>query len=728
MRQVVLRQGQAVIEDVPVPVVEPGSLLVRVRSSCISVGTEMSGVRQGSTPLWRRAMRRPGAVVKVLEMAATQGLARTRNLVAGKLAAGQPTGYSAAGTVVEVGAGVDAFQVGDRVACAGAQCAHHAEFIRPPVNLTVPVPDELEWGPASTVTLGAIALQGVRRAAPTLGETFVVLGLGLLGQLVSQLLKVHGCRVIGCDLDPQRVDLARTLGMDAGLNPDVDGDVQHVQRLTDGFGVDGVIITAATPSDAVASTAFQMCRKKGRVVLVGDVGLNLNRQDIYEKELDFLVSTSYGPGRYDRRYEEQGLDYPRAYVRWTENRNLAEYLRLLGERRLDVMPLIAAEYPIAEAPQAYDALRASANQRPLMLLLNYADDADCQQRVTINPTASSGPPGRLRLALVGAGSFAKGMHLPNLQSLDQQYEIRTIVSRSGHNAAGVARQCGARAATTDYQSVLHDPDIDAVLITTRHNLHAPQALQALQAGKHVLVEKPLVLQAEELDAVESFYASPAAKPLLLTGFNRRFSPHAKRLKQLVDQRSNPMILNYRMNAGYLPLDTWYHTHEGGGRNLGEACHIYDLFVFLTGSRPVDVTAQTIRPRTGHYSSADNFVATIQFEDGSLATLTYTALGTPSRAKELLEVYVDGRIFELDDYHELRVHGSNVPGVKTRRADKGHREELVAFAQSIADGGDWPIPLWQQVQATRIAFEVDRVLHAGFDSGSDAECLALRRAS
>lgn len=728
MQQVVLRQGQAVIEDVPVPVVEPGTLLVRVRSSCISVGTEMSGVRQGSTPLWRRAMRRPGAVLKVLEMAATQGLARTRNLVAGKLAAGQPTGYSAAGTVVEVGAGVDAFQVGDRVACAGAQCAHHAQFIRPPVNLTVPVPDELEWGPASTVTLGAIAMQGVRRAAPTLGETFVVLGLGLLGQLVSQLLKVHGCRVIGCDLDPQRVDLARSLGMDAGLNPEVDGDVQQVQRLTDGFGVDGVIITAATPSDAVASTAFQMCRKKGRVVLVGDVGLNLNRQDIYEKELDFLVSTSYGPGRYDRRYEEEGLDYPRAYVRWTENRNLAEYLRLLGERRLDVLPLIAAEYPITEAPQAYEALQASGTQRPLMVLLNYPDDADCQQRVTINPTASSGAAGRLRLALVGAGSFAKGMHLPNLQNLAEHYQIRTIVSRSGHNAAGVARQCGARTATTDYQSVLQDPDIDAVLITTRHNLHAPQTLQALQAGKHVLVEKPLVLQPEELQAVESFYASPGAKPLLLTGFNRRFSPHAKRLKQLVDQRSNPMILNYRMNAGYLPLDTWYHTHEGGGRNLGEACHIYDLFVYLTGSRPVDVTARAIRPRTGHYSPSDNFVATISFEDGSLATLTYTALGTPSRAKELLEVYADGRILELDDYHELRVHGSDVPGLKTRRVDKGHVPELVAFAEAIAGGGDWPIPFWQQVQATRIAFDVDRVLQAGLDSGSSVECSALRRAS
>jgi predicted dehydrogenase/threonine dehydrogenase-like Zn-dependent dehydrogenase len=728
VQQVILRQGQAVIEDVPVPVVEPGTLLVRVRSSCISVGTEMSGVRHGSTPLWRRAMRRPGAVVKVLEMAATQGLSRTRSLVAGKLAAGQPTGYSAAGTVVEVGAGVDRFHVGDRVACAGAQCAHHAEFIRPPENLTVPVPDALDWGPASTVTLGAIALQGVRRAAPTMGESFVVLGLGLLGQLVSQLLKVHGCRVIGCDLDPNRVALAKQLGMDAGLNPEVDSDVQHVQRLTDGFGVDGVIITAATASDAVASTAFQMCRKKGRVVLVGDVGLNLNRHDIYEKELDFLVSTSYGPGRYDRRYEEEGLDYPRSYVRWTENRNLAEYLRLLGERRLDVLPLIAAEYPISEAPQAYEVLKAPGEQRPLMIVLNYGDDADCQERVTLNPTACSGPSGRLRLALVGAGSFAKGMHLPNLQSLGAHYDVRTIVSRSGHNAAAVARQCGARSATTDYQSVLDDSEIDAVLITTRHNLHADQTLQALQAGKHVLVEKPLVLHTEELDAIESFYQAPGDKPLLLTGFNRRFSQHARRLKKLVDSRSNPMILNYRMNAGYLPLDTWYHTPEGGGRNLGEACHIYDLFVYLTGSRAVAVSADAIRPGTGHYSSSDNFVATIRFEDGSLATLTYTALGSPSRAKELLDVYVDGRVLELNDYRDLCVHGSKARGLKTRSVEKGHLQELVEFAETIADGGDWPIPLWQQVQATRIALEVERKLSACGASDPGAEPVALRRAS
>ncbi|MEO1999197.1 MAG: bi-domain-containing oxidoreductase, partial [Planctomycetaceae bacterium] len=682
----------------------------------------------GSTPLWRRAMRRPGAVVKVLEMAATQGLSRTRSLVAGKLAAGQPTGYSAAGTVVEVGAGVDRFQVGDRVACAGAQCAHHAEFIRPPENLTVPVPDALDWGPASTVTLGAIALQGVRRAAPTMGESFVVLGLGLLGQLVSQLLKVHGCRVIGCDLDPNRVALARQLGMEAGLNPEVDSDVQHVQRLTDGFGVDGVIITAATASDTVASTAFQMCRKKGRVVLVGDVGLNLNRHDIYEKELDFLVSTSYGPGRYDRRYEEQGLDYPRAYVRWTENRNLAEYLRLLAERRLDVLPLIAAEYPISQAPQAYEMLKAPGEQRPLMIVLNYGDDADCQERVTLNPTACSGPSGRLRLALVGAGSFAKGMHLPNLQSLGAHYEVRTIVSRSGHNATAVARQCGARAATTDYQSVLDDAEIDAVLITTRHNLHADQTLQALQAGKHVLVEKPLVLRTEELDAIESFYRTPGDKPVLLTGFNRRFAPHARRLKELVDSRSNPMILNYRMNAGYLPLDTWYHTHEGGGRNLGEACHIYDLFVYLTGSRAVAVSAEAIRPSTGHYSSSDNFVATIRFEDGSLATLTYTALGSPSHAKELLEVYVDGRVLELNDYRDLCVHGSKARGLKTRRVEKGHLQELVEFAETIADGGDWPIPLWQQVQATRIALEVDRKLSACGESSPGAEPVVLRQAS
>jgi len=630
-----------------------------------------------------------------------------------KLSSGEPTGYSAAGIVLEVGAGVGDFRSGDRVACAGAQCAYHAEVIRVPRNLAVPIPDELGFEDASTVTLGAIALQGVRRAQPTLGETFVVIGLGILGQLAVQILRANGCRVIGTDLDPQRVQLARTLGMDVGLPVDGEPDIEEMARLTDGIGADGVIITAATSSDAVMSAAFQMCRKKGRVVLVGDVGLHLNRADFYAKELDFFISSSYGPGRYDRIYEEQGLDYPVAFVRWTENRNMAEYLHLLMEKKVLVAPLVSATYALDQAPAAYEPLRHGS--RPLIVLLSYtsARENGIQDRVIRNLRTKPTAGGRVRVAVIGAGSFAKGTHLPLIRELRKDYHLQAVVSRTGHNAAVAARQFGASYATTDYAQVLSDPDVDAVLIATRHHLHAAMTLQAIEKGKHALVEKPLALERAELEAIRNFFdALPNARqaPVLLTGFNRRFSPFSTRIKELVDRRTNPMIMNYRMNAGYIPLDHWVHTEEGGGRNRGEACHIYDLFTYLTDSRVSAVEAQALAPATGYYGRSDNFVATLRFADGSVATLTYTALGPRDYPKEQLEVFVDGKALALEDYRRLRVAGARRGGMSSRLPEKGHRHQLLAFARTVREGGEWPNPLWQQLQATDIALAVEELLN------------------
>lgn len=709
LKQVLIKQGQAVIEEIPAPRVEAGTVLVRVDHSCISVGTEMSGMKASGLPLWKRALKQPQNVQKAFKMVATQGLAHTRSVVEGKLVSGQPTGYSASGVVLEVGEGVDDLQPGDRVACAGAQCAHHAEIIRVPRNLTVPVPDSLGLADASTVTLGAIALQGVRRGQPTLGETFVVIGLGILGQLTVQMLKANGCRVIGTDLDRERINLAKDLGMDIGMHPDDSDDIEHVARLTDGIGADAVIITAATPSDEVVSTAFNMCRRKGRVVLVGDVGLSLKREDFYQKEIDFFISTSYGPGRYDQNYEEKGLDYPVAYVRWTENRNMAEYLRLLAEGKLIIAPMISAVYPVDEAQTAYAALK-SGDSKPLMVLLSYPQPMDRAEpvRTVVNPTAKPAGSGQIRLALVGAGGFAKGMHLPNLKALSDYYHLQAVASRTGHNATATATQFGANYATTDYQKVLDDPEVDAVLIATRHNTHASMVLQALKAGKHVLVEKPLALNEDELTAIEEFYATASGStPMLLTGFNRRFSQYARQIHELVQERSNPMILNYRMNAGYIPLDHWVHTAEGGGRNIGEGCHIYDLFTYLTGSKVTTIDAQAIKPTTGNYIRSDNFVATMTFEDGSVATLTYTALGSKDYAKEQLQVFVDGKVIMLDDYKRLSVTGAKTKELETKISDKGQKEELEAFASAVRNGGEWPIPLWQQLQATRVSFEVER---------------------
>lgn len=713
MKQVLVAQGQIRVEEIPAPQVQPGMVLVRVSHSCISAGTEMSGVKASGLPLWQRALQRPDKVVKVLARAATQGITRTRNQIQAALSAGHATGYSASGVIVEVGRGVEDLEPGDRVACGGAQYANHAEVICVPRNLAVVVPQRVGLADACTVTMGAIALQGVRRAMPTLGESFVVMGMGILGQLTAQLLKSNGCRVVGLDLYRGRLDLARQLGTDVCLHPDDCDEIEQVVRLTDGLGADGVIITAASPSDELVSSAFKMCRRKGRAVLVGDVGLNLNRADFYSKELDFLVSTSYGPGRYDRSYEERGLDYPVAYVRWTENRNMAEYLRLIEEQCVRVEPLVSSVHPVDEAATAYDSLERPTDP-PLMVLLSYPEDLGKNDlvRTVRNPLARKEVKGRVRLALIGASGFTRATHIPNLAQMKDRYQIRAVMSRTGANASSTAKHCGAQYSTTDFRQVLDDPEVDAVLIATRHHLHAQMTLQALVAGKHVLVEKPLALNQGELSSIREFYRSTeesGSRPVLVTGFNRRFSPFVRRLHELVKDRSGPMILNYRMNAGHVSSDHWLHSEEGGGRNLGEACHIYDLFTYLTDASTESVNAVHLRPSTAFYTGRDNFVATVRFDDGSVATLMYTSLGHGDHPKELLEVYVDGKVIVLNDYKTLSVVGSKEDGLSTTFVEKGHKEELVQFAEALASSGVWPAPMEHQIQATEIAFEVERFL-------------------
>lgn len=709
MKQVLIKQGQAVVSDVPAPFIEAGFVLVRLAHSCISSGTELDGMRSSGQPLWKRALEQPERVRQVVDLVGKQGLTATRKMVKRKVSQETPTGYSAAGTVIEVGTGITDLFVGQRVACAGNQYAFHAEIIRAPRNLVVPIPDALEFDAASTVTLGAIALQGVRRLTPTLGETFSVIGLGILGQLAAQILRANGCKVIGLDTDAARSQLAVDNGMDCVIDPGDANAVQTAMRLTGGIGTDGVIITAATPSDEVISTAFQMCRGKGRVVLVGDVGLDLQRADIYAKELDFLVSTSYGPGRYDASYEEDGHDYPIGYVRWTENRNMEAYLDLLATGRVDIASLISSTAPFENAPKVFRSLE-SGEQRPMMTLLSYPEGlhAPVRRRIDIT-TKKLESAGKIRLAVAGAGNFVKNLHLPNLEKLSDLYQLRAIMSHTGHNAASTAKQFTADYATTDYSELLADDDTDAILIGAPHNVHGAMVLEALQAGKHVLVEKPLALNKEELDAIAAFYEErrEVKATVLMTGFNRRFSPHARKVAEVLAKRTNPAILNYRMNAGHIPGDHWVHGPTGGGRNIGEACHIYDLFTYLTGSCIVDVSAKSIQPTTDYYRADDNFIATLTFECGSVANLIYTALGDSSYPKERMDVFCDGRVFELDDYQALTMHGTKTEKHTLKLADKGHLEELRAFAQAIKTGGEWPIPLWQQIQAMEISFRVEQ---------------------
>jgi predicted dehydrogenase/threonine dehydrogenase-like Zn-dependent dehydrogenase len=705
-----VRGGGVVVEEVPAPALGPRELLVRVAYSCVSVGTEMTGVQLSGMPLYRRALKQPHHARKALELAKDQGLVRTYKRISGRLAAGTPTGYSAAGTVIAVGDDVTGFAAGDRVACAGAGIANHAEVIAVPVNLAARVPDGLALDDASTVTLGAIALQGVRRAEPTLGETIAVVGLGVLGQLTVQLLRAHGARVIGSDPDRARCEQARESGAE-WIVADGESLAAASGKATDGFGVDAVIVTAATSSSSVVSDAFQACRRRGRVVIVGDVGLDLKRHDMYEKELELRMSTSYGPGRYDAVYEEEGQDYPFGYVRWTEGRNMEEYLRLLAESRVTLVHLPAERYGVDEATAAYEALKRDG-PKPTLVVLEYpAQEREPARTVTLPPVSRRPSKARIRVALVGASSFAEGTHVPNLLKLEADYELRAVMSRTGSTAKALAARNEAAYATTDLEQVLSDDDVDLVLISTRHDLHAPLALRALRAGKHVFVEKPLALHPEELEEIERFYAESSSAPVLMTGFNRRFSPAVQRLRERLAGRSAPIVADYRMNAGYIPLDHWVHGPEGGGRNIGEACHVYDVFDALTGSGVSEVRAVGIRP-SDRLAANDNFTATIAYDDGSICTLTYTALGAKEHPKERLEVYADGSVLTLDDYRSLSASGRKAPLWSSRTVDKGHRQELEALAECLLREGPWPIALDEQVRATRIAFEVEAQLKNG----------------
>jgi predicted dehydrogenase/threonine dehydrogenase-like Zn-dependent dehydrogenase len=720
MKQVILRNGRAVVEEVPAPALFPGSVLVRVAFACISPGTEgatlsSTEVRMG-LGLLKSALRHPDKVRQVIASFKTRGFQATKALIQDRIAFGSPVGYSCAGIIAEVAEGVETFRPGDRVACAGSGYANHAEVVVVPQNLAAPVPPGLDLAPAATVTLGAIALQGVRRAQPALGEIIGVIGLGFLGQLTVQLLKATGCRVVGLDLRRPRVELARSVGMDDGLVP-TDGDPEErIRQLTNGFGLDAVIITAATPSDDPVNLAMRLCRRKGRVVVVGDVGLKLQRQEMYRKELDLLMSTSYGPGRYDPLYEEGGLDYPYAYVRWTENRNMEAYLDLVARATLQLGPLLTTVFPLAEADRAYQALQREDGP-PTVLLQNSlpADATPLERRTVLTPRRA--PQGeRLRCAIVGAGSFAKGTHLPNLKQLADRFEIRAIVSRTGTSALAVARQYDAVVAATDYREVLNDPEIDAVLICTRHALHATQAAEALRAGKHVFLEKPMAIQREELaDLAKTIRDLQAAGtcPAFMVGFNRRFSPFALQVKESVRDRVHPLLIRYRMNAGPVPPGHWVNSPEGGGRIIGEACHILDLFRYLTGVPAEEVRATGIRSRSPSDRADENFVATLRYRDGSVCTLLYTALGSREFPKEEMEVYVDGRVLVLDDYHALEVYGAKGPGLRTTPQDKGHRAELEAFHGLVTGKGEARMSLEEMVEVTECSLRIrDQVAGGG----------------
>ncbi|MBT7815753.1 MAG: Gfo/Idh/MocA family oxidoreductase, partial [Polaribacter sp.] len=666
MKQIVINQGNIEVKKVPAPSLENGKILVKVINSCISSGTELSGIKFSGIPLWKRAINDPKKAIQFATSIIQNGIADTKNTIESVLNSDMPIGYSNAGVVIGVGDGITNVKIGDRVACAGAQCAFHAEIVSVPKNLFIKIPEDVSFNDASTVALGAIALQGVRRIEPTLGEFIVVVGLGILGQLTVQLLKANGCIVAGIDPDTERLEIALSNGMDFAVKQDF---VSTLQKLTDGQGVDGVIITAATKSESVIKNSFQMCRKKGRVILVGSVPLNIDRNDIYVKELDFKVSTSYGPGRYDSEFEEEGLSYPIEYVRWTETRNMQAYLQLINENKINLKTLISSVLPVDEAKSAYENLKLSSP--PLLTLFKYLHQIpNNNQSVYYSTPETKVKKGKLRIALIGAGNYAKNTHLPNLNRLTDKVKLYAVCSRTGHNANDVAKRYNAIYSTTSVDKIFSDDNIDAVIITTRHNQHANLALLALRAGKHVLVEKPLALTQEEIEEIKLFYNKTPQGPVLLTGFNRRFSSHILKLKELLLNRTNPMIINYQMNAGYIPNDSWVHGVEGGGRNRGEACHIYDLFTFLTDAKMIRTSVNSLSPKTKFYKNEDNFIATFNFNDGSVANLLYTSLGNKDFPKEKMDVFFNGNVASLIDYRKLTLTGLTSSSKKSKFIEKG----------------------------------------------------------
>ena len=708
MKQVLqsLKTGETLVAEVPVPAARPGMVLVRTAASLVSAGTERMVVSFAEKNLVGKARSRPDLARQVLDKARREGLLSTLEAAFNRLDQPMRLGYSSAGVIEALGPGVEGWRTGERVACAGGGYAVHAEYAVVPVNLLARLPDAVDFESAAFTTLGAIALHGFRLAEAQIGETVVVIGLGLLGLLAGQIARAAGCRVLGVDLDPERVALAHRLGLEAVPRPEAESACQAFSR---GRGADVVLICADTPSNDPVTLAGALARDRARVVALGAVGLSIPRKVYYEKELSFINSRSYGPGRYDPAYEEGGRDYPLGYVRWTEGRNLEAVVDLLAGGALKAHPLITHRFPIERAPEAYELILGKRDEPFLGVLLTYpAAPAPAPVLVGVR-RAETQAQAAVRLGVLGAGNFAAAVMLPALRKTPGVQPVG-VVSASGVSAAHARRKFGFRYAASDPRQVLDDPAINTVAVLTRHNLHASLTTAALQAGKHVFCEKPLALNAEELRGI--FAALEAARgpdaPLLTAGFNRRFAPLAQRMAGFFSGRREPLAVHYRINAGYIPPQHWLHDPaQGGGRIIGEGCHFVDFLTFLVGAPPVRVSAQAL-PDGGRYRQ-DNVLLTFAFPDGSLGTVAYLANGDKAFPKERVEAFSGGRAAALDDFRSLEMSaGGRRRVLRARlRQDKGHRAEWEAFAAAIRRGGSPPIPyahLWGVHQAVYAAVE------------------------
>ncbi len=688
------KDGTPSVADVPVPALQKGRVLVRTAASLISSGTERAALELLGKGLVQEARERPDLVRAVMEKARKEGLLSTFSAVRDKISAATALGYSAAGIVMGVGDGVTEFRIGDRVACAGVGFASHAEAISVPRNLCVQLPSGVSFEAGAFGTLGAIALQGVRLAEPTLGESIVVIGLGLVGQLTVQLLQANGCRVLGIDLDPERVKLAMQMGADAAYISGAEVK-RAVHDWTRGRGADAVLLTAATQSSEPLRLAGEISRSKGRVVIVGATGMEVPRQPFYMRELSLKVSMSYGPGRSDPEYEERGHDYPIGYVRWTENRNIEAFLDLVAAQKLNVEALVTHRFSIEQANQAYQLIAGEIKEPYVGVVLTYDTERELERTVQFTERKASAQQA-VQVGLIGAGGYVTAMLLPHFKT--NRADFRSLQTASGVSANNVGKKFGFTRAVSTADEVINDPDVNLVVIGTQHDLHAPLTCQALAAARDVFVEKPLALNDEELDAVLA--AAQNSKGRLMVGFNRRFSPLARRASEIFAARSGPLSILYRVNAGRIPREHWLQDPEkGGGRIIGEVCHFVDLLQYLIGAPPVSVFAEAVSGNNAAALNQDSVFITLRFADGSNGAIAYLAEGDAALGKERVEIFGEQKTFVLDDYRQASFY------------HKGKEEQFTLRAQDI-EGGESPIALGELSATTRATFRIIDSLRSG----------------
>ncbi|MBI5822994.1 MAG: bi-domain-containing oxidoreductase [Chloroflexi bacterium] len=700
-----IKNGKTIIEDVPIPTPREGQALVKISASLVSAGTERMVVEFAEKSYLGKARSRPDLVKQVLDKAKREGVVPTMQAALNRLDQPMALGYSSAGTIVALGKNMQGFKVGQRVACAGGGYATHAEYNVVPRNLLTPLPKNVDFESAAFTTLGAIALHGFRLAEPQLGENVAVIGLGLLGLLTIQLASAAGCNVLGIDLDPKRVALASSLNVQAVTRPQAESasaafTLRHAQGGATNRGFDSIIICADTPSNDPVELAGVIARDRAKVVATGAVGLNFPRKIYYEKEIAFINSRSYGPGRYDANYEENGVDYPIGYIRWTEGRNFQAVVDLLASYKLQVTSLISHRFPIEDGVQAYEVITGKKKEPFLGVLLTYGSKEKREMSNKVVFPLVSHSSSLITLGVLGAGLFANSTLLPVIKN-NKDFELVGIASSGGLHAQHSGKKFGFQYATSSEDEIINDKNINTVAILTRHDSHSDLVIKALKAGKHVFVEKPLAIMPEQLNKIEK-QLRITNYGLLTVGFNRRFSPLANSLNSLLSNLQEPKYFHYRVNAGYIPLNHWTQDEAlGGGRIIGEACHFVDLITFLVGAAPVSVTAHAL-PDHGKYRE-DNVSMTFTFPDGSIGVVDYLANGDKSMPKERLEVFCEGMVAVLDDYVSLVTVKDGKRKEERMAQDKGWRGEMAAFAESIKSGVGAPIPYEQIIGVTKSTF-------------------------